>query len=136
LKGYFEINEAEAAAAKANKPLFIDFTGHGCVNCREMEEKVLADPNVLKLLKEEYVVVALYTDDKTEAYEEDWINDLTTIGEINGYYQRTRFNSNAQPWYVLQGKDGKVLVEPRGYDLDVQEFIDFLKKGVEEYKKQ
>ena len=141
LAGYFEIKQAEEKAARAGKPLFIDFTGHGCVNCREMEARVWSDPDVLDILQEEYVIVALYTDDKRTALEEDWVTTkngkvLKTIGEINSYYQRTRFNANAQPYYVIQGQDGKVLCEPRGYDLNVDAFIDFLERGVEEYAKQ
>ena len=106
-----------------------------------MEARVWSDPDVLDILQEEYVIVALYTDDKRTALEEDWVTTksgkvLKTIGEINSYYQRTRFNANAQPYYVIQGQDGKVLCEPRGYDLNVDAFIDFLERGVEEYAKQ
>ena len=141
LAGYFEIKQAEEKAAQLGKPLFIDFTGHGCVNCREMEARVWSDPDVLEILQEEYVIVALYTDDKNEALEEDWVTTksgkvLKTIGEINSYYQRERFDANAQPYYVIQGVDGEVLCEPRSYDLDVDAFIEFLERGVEEYNKQ
>ena len=122
-----------------NKPLFIDFTGHGCVNCREMEARVWADAQVLQLLKNEYVIVALYTDDKMKVAESDWVTTsggkvLKTLGEINANYAITRFGVNAQPYYVIQGKDGKVLGE-RKYDLSVEGFVNFLKKGIEEYKK-
>ena len=141
LAGYFEINQAAEKAARVGKPLFIDFTGHGCVNCREMEARVWSDPDVLDILQEEYVVVALYTDDKREALKEDWITTksgkvLKTIGEINSYYQRELFNANAQPYYVIQGQDGTRLCEPRGYDLDVDAFVEFLEQGIEEYNKQ
>ena len=141
LAGYFEINQAAEKAARVGKPLFIDFTGHGCVNCREMEARVWSDPDVLDILQEEYVVVALYTDDKREALKEDWITTksgkvLKTIGEINSYYQRELFNANAQPYYVIQGQDGTRLCEPRGYDLDVDAFVEFLERGVESYNKQ
>ena len=141
LAGYFEMKQAEEKAARVGKPLFIDFTGHGCVNCREMEARVWSDPDVLDILQEEYVVVALYTDDKREALKEDWVTTkggkvLKTIGEINSYYQRELFNANAQPYYVIQGQDGKLLCNPRGYDLDVDAFIEYLEQGVEEYAKQ
>ena len=141
LAGYFEIHQAAEKAARVGKPLFIDFTGHGCVNCREMEARVWSDPDVLDILQEEYVVVALYTDDKREALKEDWITTksgkvLKTIGEINSYYQRELFNANAQPYYVIQGQDGTLLCEPRGYDLDVDAFVEFLERGVESYNKQ
>lgn len=141
LKGFFDLEEAEAYAAKVNKPLFIDFTGHGCVNCREMESRVWSDPQVLKILRDDYVIVALYADDKTELPEEEWITTesgkvLKGLGKINSHYALKTYGVNAQPYYVLQGRDGKILVEPRGYDLNVQNFIDYLQSGLEAYKAQ
>ena len=140
LKGFFDMKEAEAYAAKVGKPIFIDFTGHGCVNCREMEARVWADPAVQQILRDEYVIVALYTDDKMPLPESDWVTTetgkvLKTLGKVNANYALTRFGVNAQPYYVLQGKDGKILGEPRGYDLSIEGFVEFLRKGVEEYKK-
>ena len=140
LNGFFDMAEAEAYAAKVGKPIFIDFTGHGCVNCREMEARVWADPTVQQILRDEYVIVALYTDDKMKLDESNWVitesgKTLKTLGEINANYALTRFNVNAQPYYVLQGKNGEILGEPRGYNLSVEGFVEFLKKGVEEHKK-
>ena len=140
LKGFFDMKEAEAYAEKVEKPIFIDFTGHGCVNCREMEARVWADPAVQQILRDEYVIVALYTDDKMPLPESDWVTTesgkvLKTLGKVNANYALTRFGVNAQPYYVLQGKGGVVLGEPRGYDLSVEGFVEFLQKGVEEYKK-
>ena len=140
LKGFFDMNEAEAYAEKVGKPIFIDFTGHGCVNCREMEARVWADATVQQILREEYVIVALYTDDKMKLEKSDWVTAkngdvLKTLGAINANYALTRFGVNAQPYYVLQGKNGAILGEPRGYDLSVEGFVEFLRKGVEEYKK-
>ena len=140
LQGFFDMEEAEAYAEEVGKPIFIDFTGHGCVNCREMEARVWADPAVLQILRDDYVVVALYTDDKMRLPKSDWVTTeggktLKTLGEVNANYALKRFNANAQPYYVLQGKDGKVLCEPRGYDLSVEGFVEFLQKGLEEYKK-
>ena len=131
LKGFFDMKEAEAYAAKVGKPIFIDFTGHGCVNCREMEARVWADPAVQQILRDKYVVVALYTDDKMPLPESEWVTTesgkvLKTLGKVNANYALTRFGVNAQPYYVLQGKDGEILGEPRGYDLSVEGFIDFL----------
>lgn len=139
LEGFFDLEEAEAYAAKVGKPLFVDFTGHGCVNCREMESRVWSDPRVLEILRNEYVIVALYADDKLKVAEEDWVTTdagkvLKTLGKINSYYALKTYGVNAQPYYVLQGRDGEQLVEPRGYDLDVEAFIDFLNRGVEAYK--
>ena len=141
LEGFFDLKEAEEYAAKVNKPLFIDFTGHGCVNCREMEARVWADPAVLSILRNDYVIVALYTDDKKELPESDWVTTdtgkvLKTLGKINSYYALKRFGVNAQPYYVLQGRDGKVLVDPRGYDLDVANFVEFLRSGIEAYRSE
>ena len=140
LKGFFDMKEAEAYAAKVGKPIFIDFTGHGCVNCREMEARVWSDPTVQQILRDEYVIVALYTDDKMQLPESDWVvtdsgKTLKSLGKVNANYALTRFGVNAQPYYVLQGKNGEVLGAPRGYDLSVEGFVNFLRKGVEEYKK-
>lgn len=140
LEGFFDLEEAEAYAAKVGKPLFVDFTGHGCVNCREMESRVWSDERVLDILRNDYVIVALYADDKLEVAEEDWVvtdagKILKTLGKINSYYALKTYGVNAQPYYVLQGRDGKPLIEPRGYDLDVEAFIDFLKRGVDAYNK-
>ena len=139
LQGFFDLEEAEAYAKKVGKPLFVDFTGHGCVNCREMEARVWSDERVLDLLRNEYVIVALYADDKLPVDEADWVTTdagkvLKTLGKINSYYALKTYGVNAQPYYVLQGKDGQPLVEPRGYNLDVDAFVDFLQRGVEAYK--
>ena len=139
LNGFFDLGEAEEYAAKVGKPIFIDFTGHGCVNCREMEARVWSDPAVLELLRNEYVICALYTDDKMPLPKSDWVTTesgktLKSLGKVNAHYALTRFGVNAQPYYVLQGTGQEVLVEPRGYDLDVAAFADFLRKGVEAYK--
>lgn len=141
LEGFFDLKEAEAYAAKVGKPLFIDFTGHGCVNCREMEARVWSDPQVLDILRNDYVIVALYSDDKKVLPESEWVTTdagkvLKSLGKINSYYALKTFGVNAQPYYVLQGRGGKELVPPRGYDLDVQGFVDFLRSGVEAYDRQ
>ena len=139
LEGFFDLDEAEAYAKKVGKPLFIDFTGHGCVNCREMEARVWSDARVLDILRNEYVIVALYADDKLKVDEADWVTTeagkvLKTLGKINSHYALTTYGVNAQPYYVLQGNEGTPMVAPRGYDLDVQGFIDFLQSGVDAYK--
>jgi thiol:disulfide interchange protein DsbD len=106
-----------------------------------MESRVFSDPRVLKHLREDYVVCALYCDDKAELKQEDWVtNDqgkvLKTMGKVNSFYALKTYGVNAQPYYVLLGKDGKVLTNPRAYGLDVDEFVAFLEKGLDEYKKQ
>lgn len=141
LEGFFDLKEAEAYAAKVGKPLFIDFTGHGCVNCREMEARVWSDPQVLDILRNDYVIVALYSDDKKVLPENEWVTTdsgkvLKSLGKINSYFALKTFGVNAQPYYVLQGRNGKTLVPPRGYDLNVDGFVKFLKSGVEAYDAQ
>ncbi|BBL07043.1 protein-disulfide reductase DsbD family protein [Alistipes dispar] len=139
LEGFFDLREAEAYAEKVGKPLFIDFTGHGCVNCREMEARVWSDPEVLAMLRNDYVIVALYSDDKKVLPENEWVTTesgkvLKSLGKINSRYALTTYGVNAQPYYVLQGRGGKMLVPPRGYDLSVPGFVAFLRSGLEAYR--
>lgn len=138
LDGFFDVEDAVKYADKVGKPLFVDFTGHGCVNCREMEARVWSDPEVLDILRNEYVIVALYSDDKKVVDEKDWVTTetgktLKTLGKINSHYALKNFGVNAQPYYILKGRNWKTLVEPRGYNLDVAAFIDFLKQGITAY---
>ena len=139
LEGFFDLREAEAYAEKVGKPLFIDFTGHGCVNCREMEARVWSDPEVLAMLRNDYVIVALYSDDKKVLPENEWVTTesgkvLKSLGKINSRYALTTYGVNAQPYYVLQGRGGKMLVPPRGYDLSVPGFVAFLRSGIDAYR--
>lgn len=139
IQGYFDYEQALACAQEQNKPLFIDFTGHGCVNCREMEARVWSDPQVLRRLKQDYVVVALYVDEKTELPPSDWYTSdydgkvKKTMGRQNADFQITRFNNNAQPYYVLLNNKGQLLKEPKAYDLDVQNFVEFLDEGKQRF---
>ena len=140
LNGYFDYDQALACARQQNKPIFIDFTGHGCTNCREMEANVWSDPQVLQRLNEDFIVVALYVDDKTELPESDWYTSTydnkvkKTIGKQNADLQITNLNNNAQPFYVLVGKDERVLVSPYGYNLNAERFAKFLDSGKQKYK--
>lgn len=140
LDGYFDYEQGLACAKAQNKPVFLDFTGHGCVNCREMEASVWADPRVLKLLREEFVVTALYVDDKTKLDKSEWVTSeydgkvKKSIGKKYSDFQVSRFKANAQPYYCLLGLDGELLIPPRSYDLDADKFYEFLKKGIAEYK--
>ncbi len=139
LNGYFDYDQAMACARQQKKPLFIDFTGHGCTNCREMEAVVWSDPEVLKRLQNDFVVVALYVDDKTELPETEWYTSKhdkkvkKTIGKQNADLQITNLNNNAQPFYVLVGEDERVLAWPYGYDKSVEGFVRFLDKGKKKY---
>lgn len=139
LKGYFDYEQALACAREQNKPLYVDFTGHGCVNCREMEANVWSDPRVLKMLREDYIIVALYVDDKTRLPEEEWVVGLggkmkKTIGSKYADFQISKFGTNAQPYYCLMGHNGELLHEPRAYNLDKDGFVKFLQEGLENFK--
>lgn len=149
IEGYFDYQQALKCAKAQNKPLFIDFTGHGCVNCREMEQSVWSDPRILNMLKNDYVVVALYVDDKKTLPEDEWyISDYDgkqkkTLGKKNADFQIKHFHSNAQPNYILlDNRAGEtdlekfVLMPARGHDLNRDAFYEFLKKGLEEFKKR
>ena len=138
LKGYYDYDQALACAKAQNKPIYIDFTGHGCVNCREMEANVWSDPRVLEMLRNDYVIVALYVDDKTKLPKEEWIigadgKEKKSIGRVNADFQISKFNTNAQPYYCLMGHNGELLVDPRAYDLDKDAFVNFLKQGIENF---
>ncbi|WP_339724730.1 protein-disulfide reductase DsbD family protein [Maribacter stanieri] len=140
IQGYFDYEQALACAKKQGKPLFIDFTGHGCVNCREMEAAVWSDPKVLKRLKEDYVVVALYVDEKTELPENEWYVSAyderikKTIGGQNLDFMIQKLNANAQPYYTLIDPNSSLLSAPKGYDLNVDKFVEFLDNGLTEFK--
>ena len=150
LDGYFDYEQALKCAQAQNKPLFIDFTGHGCVNCREMEQTVWSDPRVLDMLRNDFVVVALYVDDKTTLPENEWYvseydgKKKKTLGKKNADFQIKKFDSNAQPNYILLDSRGgnddnlkqHVLAPARGHNLDKDAFVNFLKQGLEEYKKR
>jgi thiol:disulfide interchange protein DsbD len=135
LHGFFDYKQALAYSKKVNKPIFIDFTGHGCVNCREMENRVWSDPAVTSRLQNDFVLVALYVDDKTELPEADWYTSTydgkvkKTIGAQNADLQVTKYNNNAQPHYCLVNNEGKLLVPPKNYDRDVANFVAFLDTG-------
>lgn len=140
LQGYYDLEQAKRCAAEQGKPIFIDFTGHGCVNCREMEANVWSDPEVLKRLRENFIIAALYVDDKTELPQNEWYTSpydgkqKTTLGKKYADYQITKFNVNAQPYYVLMDENEKALVTPVAYERDVQKFIQFLDAGIAAYK--
>lgn len=141
LQGYFSLEGGLEAAKKAGKPVFVDVTGHGCVNCREMESRVWSDPTVLSMLKNDFVIVALYTDDKQKLDKEDYVTDAQNgkvykdLGRANSYLARTMWNVNAQPNYILLSPDGEMLVPVRGYDLSIEGFIAFLQSGLDAYGK-
>ncbi len=140
LEGYFDFEQGMSCAKAQNKPVFIDFTGHGCVNCREMEANVWSDPRVLQRLSRDFVIIALYVDDKTTMPESDWITSTydhkikKTIGKKFSDFQITRFGVNAQPYYVILDHNQKMLVKPTARDLNPDHFIDFLDRGLAAFK--
>lgn len=132
LKGYDNIDDALEEAAATGRKVFVDITGFGCVNCREMEARVWSDPKVLEILKRDYVMVALYNDDKTKLPEDKWITTdegkvLKDLGRVNSWIARERFGVNAQPNYALLDASGNLIKPVRGYDLDIDGFVEFLR---------
>lgn len=138
----FKDFEAGMAAARLEgKPVMIDFTGFGCVNCRKMEAAVWTDAKVADILNNKYVLISLYVDDKTplpqqmEVTENDGTKrTLRTVGDKWSYLQRYKFGSNTQPFYVLVDDNGKPLTGSRSYDEDINEYVEFLQKGLDNFK--
>lgn len=143
LNGYFDYEEGMCCAKDLGKPVFIDFTGHGCVNCRELENNVWADPEVLELLKNEFVIISLYIDEHTLDIQKPYTSlfdgetKIQTIGQKNADIQKVWFNKNAQPYYVTLGVNEELLNFPIGYDVaeDKAGFLKFLKKSLSNYNK-
>ncbi len=140
-EAFFDLDEAKIYARQQGKPVFIDFTGKTCANCREMEHYVWTDPEVKRLLNDEFIMCSLYADENTiELPEEEWVVDekgrtLKTLGRKNLNYQKTEFNMNAQPYYVIVNADGKVLTaENYKYDRDVKKFVAWLNEGIRNNK--
>lgn len=139
----FKDFEAGMAAARLEgKPVMIDFTGFGCVNCRKMEAAVWTDAKVADMLNNKYVLISLYVDDKTPLPEQITVTDtdgtqrtLRTVGDKWSYLQRHKFGSNTQPMYILLDNEGKPLTGSRSYDEDINEYMDFLKVGLDNYNK-
>ena len=142
IQGYFDYDQALRVAKQLNKPVFIDFTGHGCVNCRNVENAVWIDPQVRKMFAEEFVVVALYVDDKNiKLLEDQQILDedgdpITTLGGKNMYIQNNIYKENSQPCYFIVDHDGSVLAGPTYYEKDVNNYMDFLKSGIKAYQEK
>lgn len=139
LTGYHSMEEGYAAAKASGKPVFLDISGLACVNCREMEQRVWSDPKVLSILKNDFVIVVLYTDDKTKLPESEWVTTnsgkvLKDRGRVNAWFVRENFGASAQPNYVLLSPDGKQLAPIRGYNTDIDGFVEFLNSGLEKMK--
>ena len=131
LTGYDNLDDGLAAAAASGKRVFVDITGHGCVNCREMEARVWSNPEVLRRLRDNFVIVSLYVDDKTRLPEDKWVTTasgkvLKDVGRVNSRLVLDRFGVNSQPNYFILDADGHTLAGPRGYNLDPVAFAAFL----------
>jgi len=135
LDAFYDYEEGLAYAKSVNKPILIDFTGWSCTNCRKMEASVWPDKEVLRRLSEDYVLISLYVDDKTELSEaEKYISSFSgkkvnTIGQKWSDFQASKFGTNSQPYYVIADHDGKVLVPPQAYNLDISNYVNFLDNG-------
>jgi thiol:disulfide interchange protein DsbD len=131
-------------AKTVGKPVIVDFTGWGCVNCRKMENSVWIDSRVREYLLDDYVLISLYVDDKTELPESEIMEvveneeskRLTTVGKKWSYLQRYKFGNNSQPYYVILDHEGNPLNAPRVFDTDIDEYIKFLQSGIKEFDKQ
>ena len=131
LTGYSNLDDGIAAAAEQGKKVFVDITGHGCVNCREMEARVWSAPEVLSRLQNDFVIVSLYVDDKTRLPENKWVTNkkgkvLKDVGRVNSNLVLERFGVNSQPNYFILDDKGHILSGPRGYNLDIDSFVKFL----------
>ena len=141
LQGYYSIEEGLEAAKREGKPVFVDISGHSCANCREMENRVWSDREVFTMLRDEFILVALFTDDKSALKEEDWVTTdtgkvLKELGAANAYTALQRFGVNGKPNYVILDEEGTPLSPVRGYDLSVSGFVAFLRQGLDAYAKR
>lgn len=140
LEGYFDYEQGLECARKLNKPILLDFKGHACSNCKEMEGKVWSDPQVLKRLQEDYLIIALYVDDRTKLPESEWIVSefdgkvKKTIGKKYADFQISNYQVNTQPYYVLIDHDEQLLTTPRSHNLDIGEYIKFLDEGLKNFQ--
>lgn len=137
---YTDYEEGMAAAKRLGKPVMVDFTGYGCVNCREMELAVWTDETVRSLMKDEYVLISLYVDDKTPLPEREEVIEngqkriLRTVGDKWSYLQRYKFGANAQPFYVLLDNEGNPVNGSYSHDKDIAKYVKFLETGIKNYK--
>ena len=142
IKGYFDYDQALRVAKKEGKPVFLDFTGHGCTNCRNVENAVWIDPEVRRIFAEEVIVCTMYADDKVIPLpdeEKGKLTDangdpITMLGAKNRYIEQTKYHENSQPCYFVVDPDGNILSGPTYYERDKDKYIEFLRKGIDAYK--
>jgi thiol:disulfide interchange protein DsbD len=142
LKGYFDLEQGLACAQKLNKPVLIDFKGHACANCKQMDARVWSDPEVQRRIRENFVLVALYVDDRTKLPDNEVFiskidgREKKTLGKKNEDIEISMFNSNTLPLYAIVDPFGKPLIETRGTDFDIQAYIDWLDRGAGAYTRK
>jgi thiol:disulfide interchange protein DsbD len=142
LQGYFDLEEGLACARQLNKPVLIDFKGHACANCKEMDARVWSDPEVQRRIKENFVLVGLYVDDRTKLPDNEVFvskvdgKEKKTMGKKNEDIEILMFNTNTLPLYAIVDPSGNPLIETRGTDFDIQAYIDWLDRGAEAFRNQ
>ena len=140
LQGYFDLEQGLACARKLGKPVLIDFKGHACANCKEMDARVWSDPGVQQRLRDNFVLVALYVDDRTKLPENEVFvskvdgKEKKTIGKKNEDIEISMFNTNTLPLYAIVDPEGKPLIETRGTNFDIQAYIEWLDRGAQAYQ--
>jgi thiol:disulfide interchange protein DsbD len=140
LKGYFDYKQGLTCAKEQKKPVLIDFKGHACANCKRMEAKVWSDPEVLSRLRDNFVIIELYVDDRTQLPENEWIMSVIdgkqkkTIGKICEDLEISKFRTNALPLYVIADYEGNPLNKPMPTNLNVGEYKNWLDEGVAVFK--
>jgi thiol:disulfide interchange protein DsbD len=140
ISGYFDLKEGLTCAKEKNKPVLLDFKGHNCSNCKKMEKGIFLDQRIIDVLNEKFIVIGLYTDDKTELPENEHITApsgrvLKTIGAVNLNYEAETYGLNAQPYFVITDTDGKAITEGLGYETDADKFLLWLQKGIDTFNK-
>jgi thiol:disulfide interchange protein DsbD len=139
LTGYFDLEQGLACAKEQDKPVLLDFKGHACANCKLMEARVWSDPDILRRLRDNFVIIALYVDDRTQLPENEWITSKLdgklkkTIGKINEDLEISKFKTNALPLYVITDHEGNPLNNPMPTNLNVEEYKKWLDEGVRNF---
>jgi thiol:disulfide interchange protein DsbD len=141
ISGYFDLKEGLKCAKEKNKPVFLDFKGHNCSNCKKMEKSIFLDTRIINILNEKFVVIGLYTDDKTELPDNEHVSThngriLKTIGAVNLNYEAVTYGLNAQPYFVITDCEGKALTDGLGYETDADKFLQWLHKGLDSFNKK
>jgi thiol:disulfide interchange protein DsbD len=141
-QGYFDFQEGLSCAQQQNKPVLLVFKGHACANCKKMEASLWPEPEVRQLLNQEFILIALYTDDRTLLPEDEWVQSTydkkwkKTMGQVNMDFQISQFGTNTQPWHIILSPRGTVLTPPLGYTNHPKVFADFLRSGLEAFRQE